>query len=97
MVVIMCGICFFPVAVLVQLQARASFRTPGFGWGFCCAGANTTQTKPDICYLVTVATKPMNVLSLIQKQQQKKQALQTAQNAIAKTANLCYRGVCYTR
>ena len=26
-----------------------------------------------------------------------KQALQTAQNAIAKTANLCYRGVCYTR
>ena len=47
--------------------------------------------------LVTVATKPMNVLSLIQRQQQKKQALQTAQNAIAKTANLCYRGVCYTR
>lgn len=39
----------------------------------------------------------MNFLSLIQRQQQKKQALQTAQNAIAKTANLCYRGVCYTR
>ena len=47
--------------------------------------------------LVTVATKPMNVLSLIQRQQQKKQALHAAQNAIAKTANLCYRGVCYTR
>ena len=39
----------------------------------------------------------MNFLSLIQRQQQKKQALQAAQNAIAKTANLCYRGVCYTR
>jgi hypothetical protein len=39
----------------------------------------------------------MNFLSLIQRQQQKKQALQVAQAAIAKTANLCYRGVCYTR
>ena len=39
----------------------------------------------------------MNFLSLIQRQQQKKQALQVAQNAIAKTPNLCYRGVCYTR
>ena len=39
----------------------------------------------------------MNVLELIQRKQQKKQALQTAQNAIAKTSNLCYRGVCYTR
>ena len=39
----------------------------------------------------------MNFLSLIQRQQQKKQALQAAQNAIAKTVNLTYRGVCYTR
>tara|TARA_Y100000004_G_scaffold98174_1_gene109977 strand:- start:477 stop:596 length:120 start_codon:yes stop_codon:yes gene_type:complete len=39
----------------------------------------------------------MNFLSLIQRQQQKKQALEAAQNAIAKTPNLCYRGVCYTR
>ena len=76
----------------LQEGLRCSRRRP-----FCCAGANTTSDVRYIAYLVTVATKPMNVLSLIQRQQQKKQALQAAQNAIAKTANLCYRGVCYTR
>jgi hypothetical protein len=39
----------------------------------------------------------MNVLSLIQRKQQKKQALQAAQNAIAKTPNLCYRGCTYVK
>jgi hypothetical protein len=39
----------------------------------------------------------MNVLSLIQRQQQKKQALKTAQAVIAKSTTLCYRGICYTR
>lgn len=37
----------------------------------------------------------MNVLELIKRQQQKKQALQTAQAVITK--KLCYRGVVYTR
>lgn len=39
----------------------------------------------------------MNVLSLIQRKEQKKQALKTAQNAIAKTPQLCYRGISYIR
>jgi hypothetical protein len=37
----------------------------------------------------------MNILHLIQRKQQKKQALQAAQSITAKS--LCYRGVCYTR
>jgi len=39
----------------------------------------------------------MNILHLIQRKQQKKLALQTAQAISAKTSQLCYRGVCYTR
>ncbi len=37
----------------------------------------------------------MNVLELVKRQQQKKQALKTAQSAITK--KLTYRGVVYTR
>jgi hypothetical protein len=39
----------------------------------------------------------MNVLSLIQRQQQKKQALKTAQAVATKSITLCYRGICYSR
>jgi len=37
----------------------------------------------------------MNILHLIQRKQQKQQALKAAQAITAKT--FCYRGVCYTR
>ena len=37
----------------------------------------------------------MNVLELVKRQQQKKQALQAAQAVITK--KLCYRGVAYSR
>ena len=39
----------------------------------------------------------MNALNLIQRQQQKKQALRAAQAVAAKSTTLCYRGICYTR
>ena len=37
----------------------------------------------------------MNVLELVKRQQQKKQALKTAQAVVTK--KLCYRGISYTR
>lgn len=76
---------------------QRSLQNPWLWLGVLLCWGEHHPTSRIYRLLVTIATKPMNVLSLIQRQQQKKQALQAAQNAIAKTANLCYRGVCYTR
>ena len=32
------------VASVQDVLHLASFRTPGYGWGFCCIGTNTTTT-----------------------------------------------------
>ena len=39
------------VASVQELEQRlTSFRTPGFGWGFCCIGTNTTSPITSINY-----------------------------------------------
>jgi hypothetical protein len=38
----------------------------------------------------------MNVLSLLQRKEQKQQLLKVAQKQSLQPSQLCYRGVCYT-
>lgn len=54
------------------------------------------RLAPMFCFrLVATATKPMNVLSILQRKEQKQQALELAQKQSLQPAQLCYRGVCY--
>jgi hypothetical protein len=38
----------------------------------------------------------MNVLSILQRKEQKREALKIAQKQVMQPTQLCYRGVCYS-